>query len=391
MYQRLYELLLEADWQGTDMDLEHCAFLLDGFCDIDWLRVILKEDTERLAPLMDPLATRVSNWEALSRCKQYDMKGYYAKRIAVLLAYSPRTGPLASYSCHKTIYRKHRQPTSPAVPSKPASIEQRLYELVTAISSVDTDEHVRTVAELLRDFGKQLLDTAALTQDAPRVAAVINEKPRFDLASQWPERKSLYVYRLTSGLIRLEVLIDQYRGLVQDFARLLKELFASVGAVAFFADAAAYELLDSGRLPHTLRVKRVHSLKYTCLYVWLIEDNRCSPDCSEDQIATPLERARARDEQLVENVLKPLVEGGRRGALLKFVACVANDREHAKAIAIRLAHEQELFSPGHLLEQLDAREARHVALLAGSERPRAITVWGEESSYIPPQDWYFED
>jgi hypothetical protein len=380
--------LLEADWQGTDMDLEHCAFLLDGFCDIDWLRAILKEDTKRLAPLMQAQATRVSNWEALTRCMQYDMKGYYAKQIATLLAYSPHSLLRAT---SKNIFRKQHLPTIPDAPAKPASTEQRLYELVTAISCVDTDEHVRTVAELLRDFGKELLDIAALTQDAQRVWAVINEKPRFDFAGQLPERKSLYVYRLTSGLIRLEVLINQYRGLVQNFARLLKELFASVGAVAFFADAAAYELLDSGRLPHTLRIKRVHSLKYTCLYVWLIEDNRCRPDSSEDQIAPLLERAQARDGQLVEDVLKPLVEGGRRGGLLKFVACVANDREHARAIAIRLAHEQELFSPGHLLAQLDAQEARHVALLGGNERPRAITVWGEESSYIPPVDWYFED
>jgi hypothetical protein len=386
--QRLYDLIVEADWHASDSDLDHCAFLLESFDGIDWLRALINEDAKRLANLMTPPMTPLSQQMALFRAVELQVKGGYVAKLALEI-FHDRARALTSGSAEQ-IKRKAAQ-TSQKTPETPArsSVEQRLYELITAIDAVDTDFHVKQVAEMLSKYRADVLDSKSLVQDAPRVAAALaHMQPSPDFLQRFGDETT--ESDLKGGLHTIKIIIDLYRGALQEVALLLKELFAGYGAEHGTGYPRIRQLLAQKVWPNRITVERIAQKTYTCLYVWMIEDNYGYSGYSHLVLDKPLvESAKVWDRDLVEQIVQPLVAARQGEKLLKFVVCVANNRIHAKQLAERHANEWKLYTQGHLFEQLDARDARHVVLLEKEERPRAIFVWGNSTCYQSPDSGGF--
>ncbi len=384
--QRLYDLIIDADWHAGDSDLDHCVFLLESFEGIDWLRALIKEDAKRMADLMTAPMTPLTKQLALFRCIELQVKEGHVARLALEI-FQDRARVLTSGSAEQ-IKRKAAQ-TAEKTPETPAqsSVEQRLYELITAIDAVDTDFHVERVAEMLSEFRGDVLDSQSLVQDAPRVALA--------LARMQPSPEFLRTYgnatsetNLSSGLRKFEIFIQLYRGCVQGVALLLAELFVRYGARKSTDYLRIDQLLMAKVWPNQITVQRIAPKTYTGLYVWMIENNSGETGYKSLALERPLvESAKNWDKDLVERFVQPLVDERKGERLLKFVVCVANNRNHAKQLAERYANEWRLYDEGHLAEQLDARDARHVVILENSERPRAIFVWGESTRWQSPDSW----
>ncbi len=270
------------------------------------------------------------------------------------------------------------------------SLEQRLYELLTAANSLDTDFHVTLIAEMLAEFGNRILDTRTLVQDAPRIASA-----HAALSSRTELMEHLYSVNdsVRYGLKTLDIMIDLYTGLMQDIARLLKELLerASENSEASLVEGRRF---DESKLPTAVEVERMKVGSYSCIYIWMIEDNSLDGSLGGFRLKNSLvDSAKTWDRNIVENVVDPLVQQGAAQRLLKLVVCVAGDRAEAKRLAVQHANEWKLHSKGHLSQQLDQRDARHVVLLPTHEKPRAIFVWGGENCWEVPRspfDFSFE-
>ncbi len=378
--QRLYDLLVDVDCRASDRELDHCAFLLESFAGIDWLREIIQEDLPRLARSMDPPQSPITNEQALMRCLQYVGKEGYSSRFAQAL-FEDKARSLKEGNAAR-IKRKTLPATQPVDAPPCKSAGQRLYELITAADVVDTDFHVAQIAEMLALFGSTL-DAKTLVQDAPRIQLAYNA-----LASRTKMLALVHTTKDTAeyGLKSLDILIDLYTGVVQHVASLLKELVEGAVQNGASRDEAMEERKSTRIFTQSLAVERIPSNTFSCSYVWMIEDNSHNGAYGAIELKSSLaDSAKTSDRELVGNVVSPLLTKSKGERLLKFVVCVAGNRAEAKRLAEQYANEWQLFTRGHLLQQLDVRDARHVVLLPGNERPRAIFVWGKENHWQAPR------
>lgn len=387
--QRLYDLLIEADRSAQPMDLDRCAFLLEAFSDIDWLRTLIKQDAPRLAPLMEPPAKPLDHTRALLRSADYMGEPGYVGQLAEAICHN-RAKVLRDGSCEEIVRKPAPAPADPTqatVSTAGDTVAQRLRDLLVVCDAMETDFHLDRLVEVLLPLKADVLDAATLLQDAPRINAALAKclAPNHAGAHLLRHRPSdTSSQELLQSLRACQRLSEMYGGLLAEVVAALGELFKEHGVQHDTNWREVDQWLRSDRTPKQLQVERRPAKQYVCLYVWMIEHYGGS-DYDSIKLERPLVQCSKNwDKELVEKVVQPLVRPQER--LQKFVVCVARSRREAVDLAEGLAHDFRIFRKGHLPKQLEARDARYVILLPETERSRAVFVWGKETNWYPPSD-----
>jgi len=381
--QDVYQLAVDAGKNADELDLDRFAFLLESF-EIGWLRPLLREDAPRLAPLLKPPAKPASRAEAIERAGTMRGRGVFTAKLAASLWEAGVVDWSSSVKPH--IQRVSRE-SEGKVDTSGDSVAQRLYDLATACNVVATDYMIGRMADVLHHFQPDALDFAPIIADAPRIQAALHKlRPSQEFVRIYGPTTTTSPDVMHRGLHSLEFDIELNRGVCSAFSVLLRELFGHHGLTKDSSYSELNAALASKNAPHTLEIeRRGRRPKYTCVYMWMIEDNHnwSSGNCPVDKPLADL--AKHWDKELVARVVQPLIRHPRE-KLLKFIVCVANDREQAKALVEEYNRGWRDFSQGHLSAEMDKRDARHCILLDDDERPRAVFVWGSTHAWSPPSD-----